>query len=459
MKKLIILYCLAIFLSSSTLSAQWLATGKPNPLRSASATEAFCEDVFGNLYADSGMDSTGSMSVSKWDGKTWQQLGNMNQSPTDTTLTNERSSVYTLCTDSSGNIYAAGNLKNVQGKRIVMKWDGKNWQELGAPNGLAANDFIMSICCDSKGNLYAAGFFTNTHNENYIAKWDGTKWSDIGGFNNFPFTSQIYALYVDKNDNLYAGGFIYNGQDASYYIAKWDGKEWSELGDITTFPFNGYIGDITGDELGNIYAAGGFFHKGQKRYVAKWDGKAWAELGDLSVNNNIVCLSSDTKNNVYALGNFTNADKKQYIAKWDGLKWSEFDGENLLTGKDTNEYIFNVLCSKKGTVYATGSFKDSLGYYNVAEYHKKTTAIQSVEKNLFSSITPNPCRTSISITSHSSNNKTVMIYDLSGRLIIHEQLSARNSKDIDVSMLNTGMYIVEFKDEQGAIQREKLIKD
>ena len=57
------------------------------------------------------------------------------------------------------------------------------WGELGGLNALAANDHIYSICSDKYGNIYAAGNFKNSQGKRYVALWNGTNWSELGGLN------------------------------------------------------------------------------------------------------------------------------------------------------------------------------------------------------------------------------------------------------------------------------------
>ena len=56
------------------------------------------------------------------------------------------------------------------------------WSELGGLNGLGANGTIYSMCKDAVGNIYAAGTFTNSSGNRYVAKYNGTSWSELGKF-------------------------------------------------------------------------------------------------------------------------------------------------------------------------------------------------------------------------------------------------------------------------------------
>jgi hypothetical protein len=82
---------------------------------------------------------------------------------------NER--ILSVCSDASGNIYAAGIFTNSSGKQYVAKYNGSSWSELGGLNGLSANSNIWSVCSDASGNIYAAGGFTNSSGYYYVAQY------------------------------------------------------------------------------------------------------------------------------------------------------------------------------------------------------------------------------------------------------------------------------------------------
>ena len=61
------------------------------------------------------------------------------------------------------------------------KVNAQSWSKLGAgANALKANNYIFSIATDNSGNIYAAGTFTNAAGKYYVAKWNGTNWSKLG---------------------------------------------------------------------------------------------------------------------------------------------------------------------------------------------------------------------------------------------------------------------------------------
>ena len=145
------------------------------------------------------------------------------------------------------------------------------WSELGGLNGLAANSVIFSVCSDASGNIYAAGSFTNSSGKYYVAKYNGSGWSELGGLNGLAADNTIESVCSDASGNIYAAGRFYNSSSPIHrYVAKWNGSTWSELGGLNGLAANEYIRSICSDVSGNIYAAGLFTNSSGKYYVAMY---------------------------------------------------------------------------------------------------------------------------------------------------------------------------------------------
>ncbi len=333
--------------------------------------------------------------------------------------------IYSVVTDTAGNIYAAGKFRNIKNEVIVAKWDGSNWKELGSESALKANNIITCIAVDKTGNVYAAGAFNNSTGNYSIAKWDGLSWSEVGGISNaLNPNGAIYGMTIDNSGNLYvAGGFT--NIAGKQYIAKWNGTNWSESGTgINSLNGNGLIYSLTTDNAGNVYAAGHFTNSNSNYYVAKWNGNNWAELGaavPLNANDYINCIKVDNAGNVYAGGAFKNSSGDYYIARWNGDTWSEVGsgvnslkangpfnaievnatgniyaggfGTNLISGTinlvqwngntwseilnvgySVNDAIRSICLDKTGNVYAAGDFINNGGHNYVIKWDGHTTS-------------------------------------------------------------------------------------
>ncbi len=449
--KRILVSTLLTLLCFNTFAQAWTEVGTgTNALKATGSVASLLIDVSGNIYAAGGfIDGNLNTYVAKWNGTSWSELGTGSNALINSGSFN---TIESIAADNSGNIYAAGEFININGKQYVAKWNGTNWTELGfGTNALNANANIYSILVDHIGNVYAAGDFTNSGNSRYVAKWDGTSWSELGtGANALNANATIYKIALDASGNIYAGGYFTDG-NGKEYIAKWDGTNWTELGTGTNaLNADNFVSSIAIDASGNVYAAGRFsdsvIYSLGNEYVAKWDGTNWTKVGtgtNAIFNGIIRSLINDNAGNLYIAGDFLNTSAKEYVAKWDGGSWSEVGtGTNAL---NANDLIETVALDGSGNLYAGGFFTDATFHKYVAKYGM-TSGVANVPGSVnIICISPNPASNSVAISLNKQfASAEIYITDLIGREIYHSNIS--NLKHtIDVSTWSNGLYICDLK--------------
>jgi hypothetical protein len=236
----------------------------------------------------------------------WEELGGTLS--VRLTHPSTRPEIHTLCTDDSGNVFAAGYFENSAGYYYVVKYNRKTklWSELGdATTGgtpLNANNYITKIAADHIGNVYATGYFTNSFGNTYIAKWDNTTnaWAALDTL--IPGEN----IVIDKANNVYTNA--YDTTLKEDYIAKWDGAKWSmygtTIGDVTTGLFTGGISKIVIDDLNRIYAL-------KRTFIVVNDGTKWTDTINISSPyiapyTPIFALAIDQDRNIYLGGRITD---------------------------------------------------------------------------------------------------------------------------------------------------------
>jgi hypothetical protein len=284
-----------------------------------------CTDREGNIYAAGYFpNEAGYFYVAKWDGSGWSELGTGDNSLKADGMINS------ICSDSAGNIYAAGDFSDLLippglGRQYVAKWNGTSWSALGtdsnALNRWGSAGPVYSLCTDRSGNVYAAGAFSDSTFQHYVAKWNGTKWEQLGkGSNALNPNCYLWSICPDLAGNIYAARGFANPVWLNCFIDRWNGTNWEDIGKGTNGSlFSSDIRSICTDRLGNVYVAGSFENSNGKNYVARWDGTNWIELGGiekgLKANARINSICLDAAGNVYAAGWFTNATG-YYVAKY-----------------------------------------------------------------------------------------------------------------------------------------------
>ena len=317
---------------------------------------------------------------------------------------NANAAILSICSDSSGNVYAAGQFTdsaNANGKNYVAKWDAHahQWTELGTgSNALNANFTIYAVRCDKEGNVYAAGAFSDTSTwfgaSKYVAKWNGSTWAQLGsGANALNANGIISTMCIDDSDNIYVAGNFRNVY-GNPYVAKWNGTTWNEVG---TLAANNFINSICVDDSFNIYAGGMFTDHTNHKYIAKWQNSTgtWNELGsgfDSSTDDiEIRALCVDKFHNVYSAVNFEILSGTVYsnIFSFNGTSWEP------LGTLHANNYTEAICADDSGYVYAAGGFTDTNRREYVSKYSQSSgiwteVGMGSNALNSYSSLTTKP---------------------------------------------------------------------
>lgn len=126
-------------------------------------------DANGNLYAGGQFTRAGGVAaqgIAKWNGTMWSALGS-----------GVEGRVCTLVAGSSGHLYAGGQFTRAGGVEVnnIAKWDGSAWSALGYGMSATPNETVYTLCVDNSGSLYAGGQFTSAGGKlsGNIAKWQG----------------------------------------------------------------------------------------------------------------------------------------------------------------------------------------------------------------------------------------------------------------------------------------------
>jgi len=123
---------------------------------------------------------------------------------------------------------------------------------------------------------------------------------------------------------------------------------------------------------------------------------------------------------------------------------------------NSNEWylMINLAITQSGPD-ANTVFPNQIEVDYVRVYQESTTNIINVNKVNKYVVYPNPAIDALTIDGE--NLKNVKIFNIHGELVLLNNLS--NNKEIDISMLNKGMYLVELEDHFGFKINKKIIKN
>lgn len=253
----------------------------------------------GATHHDAGGIDAGQVSVYRWDGTTWNQLGS------DITggFLNDYLG-YSVALSSDGNTMAVGVSRNDDngtdaGKVTVYSWDGTSWNKKGndVTGALPNEEFGFSVEMSGDGNTFVVGADRASLNGTYSGQirafeWDGSSWSQKGSDINGSALGDFFGfdVSINKTGDVIAGGAIYNDgnvPDAGHVkVYAWDGSDWQQKGaDIQGEAMDDLSGSaVSLSNSGDQIAIGAYKNDatgtdaGQIR-VFEWNANAWQQVG------------------------------------------------------------------------------------------------------------------------------------------------------------------------------------
>ncbi len=317
-------------------------------------------------------------------------------------------------------------------------------EQVGFINGLKTTDGGITWITQASSEIYG---FIYAYNENRIMAGHGNSFdgqiyeSNDGGLSWLStYTFGGLAMFndcdfVSQNDGYLSswyGGHLFKTIDA--------GINWSEIV-INEVDGNPWISDDYRSVFFPSQNIGLVTH--QSGILKTLDsGNTWSEIKPVGLNigfypESIIALSTDN----YILVGRGNSSAFQKIHE-------TFDGGNTWEqAADTIENLFDVAC---GSTYcfAVGS--------NGTVYRREfTNSISENSDEEIVSIFPNPSKDVLNIA-YEKQIAEVRIYDLNGKL--HESFT-KTYKVIEVSHLNSGIYLIEIMFQDGVKITSKFMKE
>ena len=274
------------------------------------AVAVYNGDVIAGGYFQSAGGVPGTTYIARWDGTSWNAMGNGEVNDEVEAL-----AVY------QGNLYAGGGFRTSGGapSGSILRWDGSRWNGL-PQRGL--NSTVRALLVYGT-DLIVAGGFTQVNEGipvSHVARWNGTSWDSLGAGLGSGFSDPVLALTEHNGSLIAGGGFTTAGGTPVNHIARWNGSSWVPLGSGT----NGSVWALTSYQQ-FLVAGGSFTMAGSTpgtAYLAQWDGTSWQPVGG-GVNYEVYALAKQG-GNLIAGGYFWTAGgiPASGIARWDGTSWS-----------------------------------------------------------------------------------------------------------------------------------------
>lgn len=393
-----------------------------------------------------------------------------------------------LCLDNSGNLYIADALNHRIRKIVLSTGIITTIAGTGAPgyNGdnIPATDAQLlvpdAVCIDTFGNVFFAdGLNYRVRKVNVSTgiittiAGNGTA-GNIG--NGVPATNARIrtptGMCIDRFGNIYISDLDNNNirrisSDGIIKTIAGSGISgyWGDNGPATNARFNS-PGDVAIDTFGNLFICDGY-----NNAVRKVDGVTG--IITTIAGNGAPGYAGDNGPASSALlyqpyGIFINMRNDIYFAEWQNGVIRKINAEtNIITtvagtgnpgfccdgGPATNAQLKpdDVCIDTNGTMYIA-----DYGNQRIRKVYDPTLAIKPVGIVQTISVYPNPANNELTI--EGAQNTSMVLCDVVGKVVMERKLNSAK-ETIDISFLNSGVYVVQIYDAvSGTKTAKKLVK-
>jgi uncharacterized delta-60 repeat protein len=306
---------------------------------------------------------------------------------------------YGVATDSSGNVYVAGqteggldgNTSAGSSDLFVVKYNSSGTKQWTKQLGTSSNDNAYGVATDSSGNVYLAGqtgggLDGNTSagsSDLFVVKYNssGTKqWTKQLGTSSH---DNATGVATDSSGNVYVAGQTGGGLDGNtsagnsdLFVVKYNSsgtKQWTkQLGTSSNDNATG----VATDSSGNVYVAGqteggldGNTSAGNyDLFVVKYNSsgtKQWTKQLGTSSNDHAYGVATDSSGNVYVAGqteggldgNTSAGNSDLFVVKYNSSGTKQWTKQ---LGTSSYDHAYGVATDSSGNVYVAGQTEGGL---------------------------------------------------------------------------------------------------
>lgn len=386
----------------------WEQLYQPAPGLYDNYVRAVASDLMGNIWV------AHTNSVGRYNGSEWTYL-----TPGSSPL--PQATVYHIRTEKPGTVWfcTSGGLARVSGGQ---------WKIFDRTNTAFFTNEILDADFDTKGNTWVS-------HERGLSCYDGTSWKHYGQPAQFAQYERGTVLKVDMNNTVWMGTNA--GNIFSFINGQW--KRYSF--DDKTFP-GGYVMDLTVDYAGKLWAAT------WGSDACYFDGASWMSVSGTSTVSASAILSA--KNGLLWTGASYPAGLTGYK---DGTIVKSFNNDNSpISGRTVNALTED----EKGNIWI-GTSSGLVVYRSDASAGMPMASKTQLEISLY----PNPAhgKTSLSINAIRSGKAELRVIDLTGKTLLtetHTINAGKNVLPLETSTFSDGTYVVEVN-MAGSTSRQKLV--
>lgn len=436
----------------------------------------------GSVGDDTGGTNAGLVKVLQLVNNVWTQLGQNIIGEASGDNLGESVSL-----NDQGNILAVGarlndNFANNSGQVRIFEYIGSSWVQIGSSiyGENASDTFGQVVELSDDGTTVAISAPGNSSNESAggqirIYHYNGTDWVQLG--QSIYGSSYEYlgsSLAISGNGNILAVGSESAYEGGGYAnIYSFDGSQWILLGQPFFYEeeYESYGHAITLNQTGDtvaisaINAENGNLTSAGKIKVFKYSSGSWSQLGQTLYGSGAFfyfgrSLSLSNDGNTLAIG-ADNTFSDDYAGSVSVYEYNGFGSWNQLGQTEDGDSIgesfgYSVKLNGDGSRFVTSAPSDS----SIAEesgqvktyFYDENLGFSNISQNNDVSIYPNPSNGLVNISSK-KQIITVELFNTYGQTVM-----VTNDSILDISNMNTEVYIVKVTFDDKSSVTNKLIK-
>jgi hypothetical protein len=262
-----------------------------------------------------------------WNGTAWTQV-------TSPTLAGG-SALYAVAATSASNAWAVGGSNTPPGKTQIVHWNGHTWQQVPSPTPKTGGA-LFGVTAVSANDAWAVGCAGNCFQgfggiKTLILHWNGVSWKQVPSPSpgDGSALSGVTAVSADSAWAVGCTAFCFLSSAAPQtVILHWNGTAWQQV----PSPAQARIGALNGvaatsaSDVWAVGCAGHCFGPGAttRTMIVHWNGTAWKYVASPSPASNSVLagVTATSAGDTWAVGYTRNA-YRTLIERWNGTAWQQ----------------------------------------------------------------------------------------------------------------------------------------
>ncbi len=208
---------------------------------------------------------------------------------------------------------------------IIIHWNGEQWNDAISPTDHSLYDIsflspTLGWAVGGQTGVTVPGNPATLYADRIVLRWDGVNWNTVPAPEQHPLNWELLSIGMVSENDGWAGG---TGE-----ILRWDGKEWISY--VSTIPHFDYLVFEDIQVLGpqDVWFVGRHLST-ETGHILHWDGFDLKEI--FQVKWGLYTINIISPNFGWAGGgnNFSN-EGGSVLLQWDGLEWKEIQSPTIL---------------------------------------------------------------------------------------------------------------------------------